>query len=902
MVEYSRSQLQVINFEEGNLQVIACAGSGKTDVITRRIANLVKKGLAEPGEIVAFTFTEKAAEEMKFRIRKHLEELRPSDPEIGGMYVGTIHSFCFDLLREIKPKYRAYEVLDEHKRIALLSDYSNFHKLHLSKLDERSYRNISRFCESADLIREEMISQDELPDDLENCYNSYRNLLDEENYLDFSEMIFRTVNLLKNNEEFRKEVRNKYKFIVVDEYQDVNPLQEELIQLISDKENVCVVGDDDQCIYQWRGTVVDNILEFPERYPDVTQIRIDTNYRSTEGIVNSARDFVEENPARLDKSIESWTDGECNYQEGDIYSVFFNDQREEIEFVLDKIEELRGTKFVNNKGEEFSLDYRDMVIFFRSVKTSAEPYLNSLDERDIDYIVKGGGQLFEEEEVKLVIEGLAYLADYDYGGNEVDEERLISLYNRSFGDRGDPIDFIQRIEEKKNGLDANTIIDLQEVFQLILKYIGVGDIDLQESEYYNLGKVSQAITDYQYIHKKFKLSKMKYFLGFLKGYGEGQYELDIEDDPTKINAVKVMTLHRAKGLEFPIVFMPNLINRRFPPDAPDREWYVPHHLFDYERYNGTLEDERRLFYVGLTRSQKYLYLSGSSYLIDKPSERDPSAFLREFPEDYALTSPIENPTNREELELTEKRELKEFPTSYSELRYFDRCPYDYKMRHIFGFNPPISFALGYGRGIHNILNIIHERYKENPPSEEEIKKLFDENFFLRFAPREEFDNFKESAENVIKNYVDDYAGELKYVLESEKEFEFALGEKALISGAIDLIKSVNEEGEVDGIEIVDFKNKENSEMSTDYEKQLKLYAVASQKLLEWSPEKASVHHLDDGQKEKVDISEDELDKIEEEVEDTINTIRQGVFERKENYEKCKNCDWKYICSGWRKVK
>jgi len=902
MVDYSDSQQQIIDFEEGDLQVIACAGSGKTDVITRRIAKLITKGLASPGEIVAFTFTEKAAEEMKFRIRKHLQELRPENPEIGEMYIGTIHSFCFDLLREIKPEYRAYDVLDQHKRIALLSDYSNYYKVHLSEIDDRSYGNIAKFCQSVDLVREEMISKEDLPSDFLECYENYLALLDEENYLDFSEMISRTVDLLNNDEEFRNIVQNRYEFIVVDEYQDVNPLQEELIQLISEKENVCVVGDDDQCIYQWRGTSVDNILEFTGRYPDVTQIRIDTNYRSTEAIVESARKFIENNPSRLEKSIEFWDEGNCNYEEGDIYSLFLNNQNDEINFILDKIEELRGTKFTNNKGEEYSLDYRDMVIFFRSVKTSAEPYLDALEERGIDYIVRGGGKLFEENEIKLAIESLAYLAGYDYGGNEVDEDRLISLYERCFGERGDPIEFIKSMERKKEGLDEDTFIDLQEIYQLILKYIGVGQIELQESEYYNFGKVSQAITDYQYIHRKFKLSKMKYFLGFLKGYGEDKYELDIEDDPTKINAVKVMTLHRAKGLEFPIVFMPNLINRRFPPDAPDREWYVPRNLFDYERYNGTIEDERRLFYVGLTRSQKYLFLSGSRSLIGKPSDRKPSMFLDEYPKDYALTSLVEDPTDREEMELSERRGLKEFPTSYSELRYFDRCPYDYKMRHVFGFNPGISLALGYGKSIHNILNIIHENYRENPPSEEEIKELTDQNFFLRFAPMREYNVFKQSAEKVVKNYVKDYAGDLNLVLENEKDFEFAMGESALISGSIDLIKSLDEEGDVEGIEIVDFKNKKNSEKATDYEKQLKLYAIASQKVLEWSPEKATVHHLDDGVKDEVDISEEELTKVEQEVDQTINLIRNGNFEKDESYNKCKKCDWKYICSGWRKVK
>ncbi len=175
-MSYTKEQEDTISFRDGNLQIIACAGSGKTDVITRRIANLVSKGI-KTENIVAFTFTEKAAEEMKFRVRKHLQELRPEDPETGDMYIGTIHSFCFDLLKALKPKYKGYDVLEENTRMLFLNKYDSFYKIGLDNLDGKTYKVIEKFCRCADVVREEMINPDKLPSEFGQCYKNYIALL-----------------------------------------------------------------------------------------------------------------------------------------------------------------------------------------------------------------------------------------------------------------------------------------------------------------------------------------------------------------------------------------------------------------------------------------------------------------------------------------------------------------------------------------------------------------------------------------------------------------------------------------------------------------------------------------------------------------------------------------------------
>jgi len=897
-LNYTQNQKEAINFKDGNLQIIACAGSGKTDVITRRIATLIRGGIKSEN-VVAFTFTEKAAEEMKIRVRKHLQELRPENPEIGDMYVGTIHSFCFELLKDLKPKYRGYDVLDENKRILFLSNYGNFHQIKLSHLyrsGESRYRCINKFCRSVDVVREEMIDPERLPPEFGLCYTKYLDLLDERNFMDFSGMISEVVRLLEQDEEFAKKVRDSCKYVIVDEYQDINPLQEKLIRLmVGDSGNLCVVGDDDQCIYQWRGTNVDNILTFKNRYKDVKPIEIAVNFRSNEAIVESSRKLIEKNTSRLSKEIVPWKERKIKYEEGDVYAVFFDSLEDEANFIADRIEHLRGTKYTNNKGEEFSLDYRDVAIFFRSVKRSAEPYIRAFKERGIDYIVKGGGKLFGQDEVMLAVQSIGFLGGFDFGNDKITAESLVDLYNNCFQEWGDAEKFIIQLETLKEELGQESLISLQEIYQRILFYMGATDFEFKETQYYNLGMLSQAISDFEMIYGKIKVKQIKYFTGFIKGHAERSYEEGGQDDPTKINAVKIMTIHRAKGLQFPVVFLPNLINGRFPPKTYPVQWYVPEDLFPTKRYMGTIEDERKLFYVAITRSEKYLFLSGSKHIPERVGVADPSPFFIEFPKGCAVTTLIKDPTKRERLDLSRTEKLKGFPTSYSELRYYDRCPCDYKLRFVYGFNPTLAMALGYGRMIHNTLNIVHAQYRESPPSNEEIARIVDDNFFLRFAPEQFLDRFKDSAKRIIENYVTNFSGDLNLVLETEKSFEFALGD-ALISGSIDLIKKLDEKGEVEGIEIVDFKNREDSEMATDYEKQLKLYAVASLRSLGLHPKKATVHHLDDCSKSDVDISEKELERIENEVKNEITAIMNRDFPKRPDKKKCGACDWKYICT------
>jgi len=452
-----------------------------------------------------------------------------------------------------------------------------------------------------------------------------------------------------------------------------------------------------------------------------------------------------------------------------------------------------------------------------------------------------------------------------------------------------------KVEDRRGSLEPDSWISLQEELQSVMNYMGVTDFEFTEVQMYNLGMLSQVISDFEIARKKIKAKAFKYFLGYVRAYAESQYEEGGNDDPTLVNAVKIMTIHRAKGLEFPVVFMPNLVSGRFPPRGGDKTWFIPTELFDVDRYEGCLEDERRLFYVAITRSQKFLFLTGARKTYSLKRDKSPSIFFNEFPEGYALTSPEPDPTDRviSDIEITEP--LRNFPTSYSDLRYYDRCPYDYKLRCIYGFNPGVVMALGYGRNVHNVLNILHNDFRDTIPSADEVEDIVYNNFFMRYAPEAYAERFRKSITKLVGNYVDRHAGDFNLVLEAEKSFEFSLG-NGLISGNIDLIKKLDAEGNLEGIEIVDFKNREDTELATDYEKQLKLYAIASLRSLGLNPKKATVHHLDDDSLTEVNISPGELGRVEDEVKDEILNITRRNFPKNPGSSRCRKCDFKLICN------
>lgn len=907
-------QQKSIEHDSGHLRIIACPGSGKTEVVSRRVAKLIEKGV-KPKNIVAFTFTEKAADELKARIRRILDEEAPSKADFGDMFIGTIHAFCFFILKEIESLYRTYDVLDEAKRVAFIAVPANFKKLKLDKLRERHglryYETIDRFLYSADIAMMEDIDKSKLSDKIfARCYHEYLKLLDKEKYFDFSTIIYALVNILEKDKKKKKLVGERIKHVILDEYQDVNILQEKLLSILSEgADSVCVVGDDDQSIYHWRGSDVSIISEFDKRYGKKYKVEdrhLDTNFRSTEAIVKTARSFIEHNTTRLAKGMTHNPGLTRKFEKGDIIHRHFDSENEEFAFIVDKIRELEGTEFTDKRNRPYSLSRGDFAILVRTNGDAAR-VIDFLERNDIECIAYSGKSIFERPEVKLALDCISYVfgcRSYESDNPPtIDElkDRYEAVFNRTqFPDARSKV-FVSKINQikkettriiKKNPKDYLGGLGLQEFYYKILNAMGAEDFDFGEIFNYNLANLSAAISDYEAVWVRLRAKEVSGFFWFVIAYAKSHYAETQHSDATIINAVKVLTIHKAKGLEFPVVFIPSFSKRRKGRRNPS---FVDDSLYDTTRYEGNDEDERRTYYTAITRSEKYLFITGSKKRPDRVRAIEPHQFVNE----------IVNPYFSDVLKVKKSRSSLPprdgittfYPTSFSELNSYSRCPYDFRMRHIYGYNAGVPPTFGYGTNIHNVLNMIHRRYitEKKIPSNKEIEKIFERMFKLRYATEKISTNMKKSGIKLVRNYVNLHKGDFNRILETEKNFEFVI-ENALINGQIDLLKKTDESGNITEVEIIDFKTeKQNGVYAVDFEKQLRYYAIACLESLGLKPKKAFVHHLDENKKSEVDITEKNLDKTKEDIKKQVSSILTKTFPAKPEKSICSECDYMMIC-------
>ena len=412
----SPEQAKVISHRGLRLQVIACAGSGKTESISRRVASIINDG-EPPESIVAFTFTEKAAGELKDRIYRRVEEVKGNEflGRLGPMFVGTIHAYCFKLLQDHVPKYGNYDVLDEHRHSALVSRRRQ--ELKLEKLHRQHWKSIELFLRSIDVIGNELISKEDLQDtDIGECYVAYKDMLDRYRLLTFGMIIAKAVEVLEQSPSIYKRVAGNLHHLIVDEYQDINPAQERLIEILSQPPvQLCVVGDDDQALYQFRGSDVNNILKFANRYDNVKLVKLEVNRRSRPLIVNAANAFVQSIPDRLPKLMSS----QRSAGSVEVVPWLSSTPETEAKVIADHIVKL------NEDGWR----YQDIAVLFRSVRTSAPPLVAALTERNIPFNCGGRTGLFAHPEINHFGELFAWMADFSWQDERFGSSRDASLDN-----------------------------------------------------------------------------------------------------------------------------------------------------------------------------------------------------------------------------------------------------------------------------------------------------------------------------------------------------------------------------------------------------------------------------------------------------------------------------------------
>jgi len=914
-------QQEAVNHSAGRMRVIACPGSGKTEVIAHRVARLIETG-ERPGGIVAITFTEKAASELKTRIRRILEKEYPERADFGDMFIGTIHAFCLEMLRDIDPIYRTYDVLDGPRRVAYIAKGENyFGRIGLVRLQKSQesgfFETVAKFIRSADVMITEGIDQGRLTDRrFADCFSNYLHILDEDRYFDFPTIVRRLVDELEKNSGSRLLIAPRTEHIIVDEFQDVDPLQGRLLDLLSvNTRSIAVVGDDDQGIYHWRGTDVHIIREFAdESRGGCRDITLGRNFRSTASIVDLSSQFISHNSKRIPKKIEPNPLLTREYEQGDIQTQIFDTQENELDYIVGKIRELHGTDFTDRSNRRYSLSYSDFAVLTRT-NDLASMVIDRLDKENIPSVASSGESILERPEVKFAIKCLAYIFNADpilrEGGGIPDLRNLVSEYQTVFSREkfagADAEEFANRMKSVRGkisaiegkGEDGNDYLPglgLQEIYHEVLNALGADKFNLGEVYSYNLASLSQAVSDYESVWIRLRASEVKYFFYFLRAYGDSSYQDPRHQDDLLIDAVRIMTIHKAKGLEFPVVFVPDFVDHRRPRELT---LFVDKNLYDAARYSGDDEDERRVYYTAITRSEKYLFLTGSSHAPGKVRERKVHRFLQEMPREY-FTGIMELVKPRSGLP-SRAQVASEFETSYSELTSYMRCPEDFLLRNVYGFNAGVPPAFGYGTNVHNILNMIHREYirKGIIPGEKEIEETVSRMFKLRYATRNMEKNMEAAAARIIKNYVSIHSNDFSRILETEKRFEFVLG-NALISGQIDLLKKLDSNGNITDVEIIDFKaEKKEGIYSSDYDRQLRYYAIACLDSLKLRPQKATVHILDAEEEvdetRDVDISDSSLSSTRQDIAGTVSRIRSKKFPASPDHEKCKECDYMKIC-------
>ena len=583
-------QLKAIDEIDNNLQIIACAGSGKTEVISRRIANILqnKKGV-NPENIVAFTFTEKAATSLKNRIQKAVEGI-----DISKMYIGTIHSFCYNILHENCLEYKNFKVLDTVKNYHFINRYYKICGMKYANLSCFP-RNIKLFLDCIDKLVYDYDNNSKWSEKDKTIFDLYKTILYEKNYFDFSMLIHETIKVLKNNKEILKDI----KYLIVDEYQDVDDLQEQIIECFADNLcNICVVGDDDQTIYRFRGSNANNMINFAKKYNNVKQIRLERNFRCLKNIVDIADSVIVNNYDRLDKKMISGN--EKLSTDIKVKAIGFENKDEQYDYISDQIIKLK----------EKGTDYNGIAVLVRKGKFIKD-IVKSFNKYSIPYFSDSAEYFFENKYFDLLKKTFDILPN-------MSKKELFDLWGKYCVREK----FTSGFVFLRSAIVNNNYLNLSDTLLKYVELIGfldeADDIELRKDI---LKGMKDILDDYEEIYLNYQLSaKIKGIINFLNNSATEQYKYHNFKSNEVENGVQIMTIHKAKGLEFEAVIIPNIDSNEFPASDVNgkKYWHVLSERFqeNKKKFEGDIEDERKLFYVAITRAKKYLLLTYNKF---KPS-------------------------------------------------------------------------------------------------------------------------------------------------------------------------------------------------------------------------------------------------------------------------------------------
>ncbi len=956
----NKEQLEAVTHSQGPLLIIAGAGTGKTSVITRRIAWLIANGLAKTDEILALTFTEKAASSMQERV----DILVPYG--YTDIWISTFHAFGDRILREnaffcgLNPDFK---VLTQSEAIVFFRE--NLFKFALDHF--RPLADPTRFI--ADLIqifsraRDEDISCEEYlaharelaikakssPSDpafnenasvqleIANAYCRYQELLSGEGLLDFANLFYLALNMLRLHPMVLKKYQEKFKYILVDEFQDTNFAQFEIVKLLSAySNNITVVADDDQCIYRWRGAAYSNVLNFIKDFPKAKQISLIQNYRSSQAILDSAYRLIQNNnPDRfevksgINKRLVSF---KKDPGKGPVHLNFDTYSAES-----DKV-----ARIILDKVKSGDYKFRDFAILVRS-NSDASGFLQALNMASIPWQFSGNQGLYSREEVKICINFLRVMANlsdslslYYLVTSQVYSLSLteLNLCNHYARRRNKPLYSVLKGLRQIKELDSvsrefldqaeNIISDLERYLKIsreettgrllysfltdtgyLKKLVAKKDAE-SELMIQNIAKFFNSVRDFELVAKEDRVISFISYLNLLIEAGDDPptVEADLDTD-----AVNILTIHKSKGLEFRVVFLVVLVQGRFPWPRRSEAIELPDALIKEILPVGDfhIQEERRLFYVGMTRAKEELYFTSAQDYGGKRL-RKISPFVLEalgakgIKEDKIKSSPLESIERFMPLDKTvtsaqlRADKNKVLALSYYQIDDYLTCPLKYKYVNILRVPIMEHHTVIYGRAMHEaVTKYFQIKMLKQKVSLDWVLDIFEASFdpqgFLDQNHQEE--RFRIGREALQKFYYSQESlGALpKFV---EKEFSFIF-EGNKLSGRFDRVDE-----DAQGVSIMDFKtsqvkDQEVADKKTKESLQLELYAFAYFQIFKKLPRALRLFFLESGIIGTYLLEEENFERIKDKIREVSSGIRSNDFSATPTYLACSYCAYNQIC-------
>jgi DNA helicase-2/ATP-dependent DNA helicase PcrA len=966
LAELNPEQRRAVLHGEGPLLIVAGAGTGKTSAIVRRIAHLIASKRARPDEIIALTFTDKAAAEMEERV----DMLVPYG--YTDVWISTFHAFGDRVLRE----YALELGLTPDFKVLTQPEQTIFFREHLFEFPLSHYRPLgdptrfinamitvfsrakdedvgpSEYIDYAHRLLEESARE---PDDEElaerakkevetaECYRLYQELMAIAGKVDFGDQVNLALQLFRTHPTVLKRYQDRFKYILVDEFQDTNYAQFEIVKLLArEARNITVVGDDDQSIYKFRGAAISNILGFMDAYPDAEQVVLTTNYRSPQSLLDCAYRLIRfNNPDRLEvrnsidkRLVSAGKEGE---------------PPEHLHFETVSAEADAVAKLIEEKTAAGGYSYKDFAILVRS-NNDADPFLRALNMRGIPHRFSGSRGLYGREEIRLLISFLRSISNF---GDS------ISLYFLA----GSEIYDIDQIElTKLSNFARRRHDDLHDVLNVLLGD-GGGKTELPDITEETLGRVRKLMSDVeQYVRLSRGKSAGEVLYSFIKDTGflerlsrEGSPVSDEKirniakffdmlrafssvavhdsaqnfvehldmlteagDNPAvseaelDIDAINVLTIHKAKGLEFRVVFMISLVSQRFPVPHRRDPIELPEPLVKdiLPRGDFHIQEERRLFYVGMTRAKGELFLSSArDYGGARPKKV--SQFVMEAL-DLPKTSP--SPFKSSALEAIERSagfsEGKLAPAmrpispeetltlSYLQVDDYETCPLKYKYVHILRVPIMKHHAVVYGSALHRaVQEYLRRKCESRSMSLEDLLSVFETSWVSEgFLTREHEEQRFEAGKAALERFLEEESGSDQIPTHVEKEFCFFVGRNRII-GRWDRVDVTDGE-----VRIIDFKSSEvrvqkDADRKTRESLQLHIYALAYERTFGRLPDFVELRFLGTGLTGHHSIVEKDLAKALERIERAAEGIRSRSFEASPGYLSCQYCAYSSICPG-----